>query len=489
MKHPKQGALIPVGSEASALLTPELVRMEKNLASIGFFTPSTKRIRNEKKKVVTRVREENGRKVESSATILPSAEYGLPLTADLDTYLAIVKIAGDILNAAGRVENPIGFTTAGILRIQGKSAVSGYHYKELHDQLLRMKSATIVSEGAVYFAGRRVWARDAFNLFDRVVLFGTRMEDGTVSDRHYVWLSEWQLENINHRHVLPIDYDAYRQLKNHIAKALVPLLQIWMYASRHTGMFEKRYEEICQILHIRKYDHASKIKEKLGPSLGELQEHGYLAAWRIEHMAGSKSFKIVFVHGERFVTEKGTKLSVDGEVLEALVARGIHRDKAEQLLLACPPEQPITAQLQWGDYLMSRSPKKFYNPAGFYVHLIQQGVLPPAKFLPHAPAPQQHSLLQPEPAEDLATVQMRYQDYRRAEVDRYLAQQGGEARYRELLESKRKDIQQQYKSASYWSEENLREVVDAAARAEIAAGLPMLDFQTFQSKTQVHAAV
>ena len=31
MKHPKQGALIPAGSEASALPTPELVRMEKNL--------------------------------------------------------------------------------------------------------------------------------------------------------------------------------------------------------------------------------------------------------------------------------------------------------------------------------------------------------------------------------------------------------------------------------------------------------------------------
>ena len=58
-----------------------------------------------------------------------------------------------------------------------------------------------------------------------------------------------------------------------------------------------------------------------------------------------------------------------------------------------------------------------------------------------------------------------------------------------MLESKRKEIQQQYKSAAYWSEENLREVVEAAARAENAAGLPLLDFQAFQRKSQTHAAV
>ena len=52
------------------------------------------------------------------------------------------------------------------------------------------------------------------------------MPDGTTADRNYVWLSEWQLENINHNFLLPIDFEAYKQLRNHIAKALVPLLQI-----------------------------------------------------------------------------------------------------------------------------------------------------------------------------------------------------------------------------------------------------------------------
>ena len=65
--------------------------------------------------------------------------------------------------------------------------------------------------------------------------------------------------------------------KNHIAKALVPLLQIWLYATRDEGVFEKRYDELCQILNIRQWTYPSKIKEKLGPSLDELKQFGYLS--------------------------------------------------------------------------------------------------------------------------------------------------------------------------------------------------------------------
>jgi hypothetical protein len=41
------------------------------------------------------------------------------------------------------------------------------------------------------------------------------MPDGTTADRNYIWLSDWQLENINHNHLLPIDLETYRQLQNH----------------------------------------------------------------------------------------------------------------------------------------------------------------------------------------------------------------------------------------------------------------------------------
>jgi len=166
--------VVPMKGEPTAQ-SVDFIKIEKNLASLGFFTPSHKRISGVKQKVVALSREVNGRRLEARATILPSAQYGLPTTADQDTYLAILKLATDMHRKYGRVTNPIGFTSAELLRLQGKSCVSGYHYKELYEQLMRIKTATILSEGAVYFAGRKVWAKDAFNVINRLVLLGTQM--------------------------------------------------------------------------------------------------------------------------------------------------------------------------------------------------------------------------------------------------------------------------------------------------------------------------
>lgn len=115
-----------------------------------------------------------------------------------------------------------------------------------------MSSTTIISNGVVYIAGKKRFARDRFRVFDRAVSFGKEMEDGTIADANYVWLSSWQIDNINNKHLLPIDLETYQQLKNHIAKALVPLLQIWLFASHKAGSFEKRYDELCEILNVQK---------------------------------------------------------------------------------------------------------------------------------------------------------------------------------------------------------------------------------------------
>jgi hypothetical protein len=34
------------------------------------------------------------------------------------------------------------------------------------------------------------------------------LSDGRVADKNYVWFSEWQLQNINSNHLLPIDLEA-----------------------------------------------------------------------------------------------------------------------------------------------------------------------------------------------------------------------------------------------------------------------------------------
>src|SRR5580704_14303261 len=125
-----QGA---IQTKAEALPPTEFVKVEKNLASLGFFTPSSKRLRNAQEKSFTITTVADGHRLELKGTIIPSAKYGLPITADQDKWIALCDIVTDILQREGRVTNPVSFTSSQILRLLHKYRDSGKNYKEIEE--------------------------------------------------------------------------------------------------------------------------------------------------------------------------------------------------------------------------------------------------------------------------------------------------------------------------------------------------------------------
>jgi hypothetical protein len=275
-------------------------KVDKSLISLGFFTPSSRRIKNQKIKRISFTRLVDGKKVEASAEFHPSPVFGLPITADQDKFLALHNIIANRLRDGGRIENPIRFTTAELMRLLNREVRAGKNYRDVVEWLTVMTATTIVSNGTVYEKGKERYAHDVFHVFDRATSFGKQLPDGSIADANYVWLSQWQLENINHKFLLPIDLLVYRELKNHIAKALVPLLQIWLFASQRAGSFEKRYDELCEMLSLQSYRTPSRITQQLKASLDELTHHGYLEKWRIERTADKRFYKVIFFHGPKF---------------------------------------------------------------------------------------------------------------------------------------------------------------------------------------------
>ena len=87
--------------------------------------------------------------MEVRAVILPSAVYGLPITSDQDKYLAFQKIVAEIRRRSGQVNNPIGFTTAELLRILGLKLNAGKNYEDVVEWGKRMTLTGICSEGTV----------------------------------------------------------------------------------------------------------------------------------------------------------------------------------------------------------------------------------------------------------------------------------------------------------------------------------------------------
>jgi hypothetical protein len=250
-----------------------------------------------------------------------------------------------------------------------------------------------MSEASIFMADRRQYATDTFHVFDRVVLVGEELHDGTRSEFYQVHLSQWQLTNLNQGYLLPLDFNAYLKLKRDIAKALFGHLSVWFYASRGQSV-EKKYPDLCQLLNVRAYPHLSKARAVLEPSLEELSEIGYLSSWELIRTSRGSDFKLMLSPGKRLLSLPNFSSVVNPEAraaLEArlpgwvgeLVERGVAERKARQLALDIPDAQAVSDQIEYAEYLIQqdrRARGKISNPAGFFIWAIENNLSVPAEF-------------------------------------------------------------------------------------------------------------
>jgi hypothetical protein len=333
-------------------------------------------------------------------------------------------------------------------------------------------------------------------VFDRAVSVGSELEPGKCADKNYVWLSEWQLENINNNHLLPVDFETYRKLKNHISKALAPLLQVWLYASRQDGYFEKRYDELCIILNVTQYRHLSQIKRKLRPSLDELQSYGYLARWDVATTANDRAFKVVFYHGQRFLsgaerlaetceqpagndTKDGPEKKNEKSLITELTKRGVSGNSARKLLTELPENRHEALRLvEWADQEIAR--KNPSNPAGFLVHMIREKVRPPDTFLSSS---QMERLAQEDEAErlrqeKLAGLHADYERYRDVEVQKFIDMLS-EAEYLKRIKEKKEELRARFDLFSRSPADTLHQSAEQSLRRDIEKELALATFEEF----------
>ncbi|HQR39717.1 MAG TPA: replication initiator protein A, partial [Blastocatellia bacterium] len=330
---------------------PEGVQVERNLATIGFFSVAggIPADGNLERTIDLERRTAEGR-VKATATIAAlKSTGGFPGVEEQDLYYAILSAVGEALSAGLEIPSPLKFAPGELLRRMGK-VPSGSAYENLAKQLRCLAGTTIVSDQAVYRAATSEWVssrEEIFRVIDRVVIRGETAPDGTVAQDHLIWLSSWQIENLRARHAFLVDYTRYRRLKKSIARALLPHLQVWLFASRNEGKCERLYEALCQTLSIKVESQPSNIRKQFKAPLEELIDAGYLRDWSVERAADPlhKRYKIVFHHGPLFTDEllESRLLGVESQVeppeppspreqgdefVELLVSLGVWRRQA-----------------------------------------------------------------------------------------------------------------------------------------------------------------
>jgi hypothetical protein len=495
---------------------PDLIKVERNLNSLGFFIPAKKgkpqkQERSRVRTITYPVREVQGRMMRQSATIIPSPEHGLPTTADRDKYMALMKIVTDAKARVGEIQNPVAFTTYDLLKHLGHNT-GGKNYEEVNQFLERMTATTIKSENAIYFHKTKLYQRDIFHVFDRVVLVGQEMPNGSVAQRNYVFLSQWQLENINANDLLRMDFNAYVSLRKDIGKALFGHLHVWFYAS-HCRPVERRYSDLCQLLDIRKWTHLSKIRQILAPSLEELQRIRYLQDWDVVRTMDGADYKLVIAPGERIIGILRPRLgsgitpgndlpdSAGSSLQTELIKRGIREPDARRLILDAPKEQHIGDQIEWFDELLRRMRSSIQNPPGFLYVMIRDAWPIPADFVTTRKWNAQKRLEErrsadPEAISDaqrsLRRIQLedQYRRYREEETNRSIEERFQGDRLKDKLKGIRKEILARnpdlYPNArSGWGAcPALDHHTMQALREEVAGQLELLTYDEFCARRQ-----
>lgn len=147
--------------KADEVQAPDFIKIEKNLTSLGFFTPSSKITGTPKAKTISFITFIEGKRETASVTIAPSVLYSLPSTADQDKYFAFHKISSEHRREGEQIKNPVSFTSAELLRLLDRRVRTGKNYDDIAAWLKRMTSTTVISESAVYLAGRKSWVSDS----------------------------------------------------------------------------------------------------------------------------------------------------------------------------------------------------------------------------------------------------------------------------------------------------------------------------------------
>lgn len=286
---------------------PERIQIEKSVSTMGFFSVKSGIPADGKLERTIKVNRNTPEgRVEGKATIAAlRATGGFCGIEEQDVYYAILSAVTEAIALGDEIPIPLAFPPGELLRRMGKSD-SGVNYERLSRQLKRLAGTTVVSEKSLYRVSTGSWENsdEVFRIIDRVVIKGEKLADGTVSNEHLIWLSSWQIENLQGHHRLVVDYQRYLMLNRPIARAIVPYLQLWLFASRKDGKqsCERVYDQLCELLGITVETMLSRIRAQFGPSCQELQEAGYIKRWEVRQVAGlvRKRYKLVFFHGPAF---------------------------------------------------------------------------------------------------------------------------------------------------------------------------------------------
>jgi len=291
-------------------------------------------------------------------------------------------------------------------------------------------------------------------------IFGVIKNKGEYCEIRYSWY-------IQHHHTLKRYFERYRVVfqmnrlvEEHLKQGYITRIEY--------RVVKEPGQEIDWII---RYYPGEAAKESIARILSYQHNHGH---------PGEK--ERISVHTTRPKVQRQSlpaEQGIEHPLLEKLTKRGVTPAQAEKLLLKLDPEQQVTDQLEWGDYIVSQGGIK--NPPGLYVTFIRENLVPPDSFETSSKRrlrQEQREAVSKD--QDAAALALAYAEYRNREIDRNIAdnRDAYETVYREKLQEARA----KFTGFSDWKPELADKLVTAMVRAELAKRMFFDTFETFRTR-------
>lgn len=436
--------------------------------------------------IVINRRKDSG-EVELHWSVSHSAKYGPPrqLAYKLDTLVVNRRI-----DDAGRPVPKI--LALGSLRDIARELNLGGDTNQIR-KALRQNAFTGISAKLTYRAAngeeRRIEAD--FTRYG-VVFAGERLPNGNTADCVYLIFNEPYLEVLNNAPVRPLNYEYLKQLTP-AAQRFYEIVSYRMYgALKHKHSTARlAYSEFCMFSALQRYDDYDHFKKQMYKIHKPHLDSGYLARVMYEEIRdtdGHLDWSMIYFPGPKALQEfdnfhlRPKSLSttptavIEDPSLDELTRRGITEAQARKLLDAIAANQPLHAQLAWGDALIAKGRGRIDNPPGFYTYLIRDNVQPPAEFL----HPRQPASAAPASDPDL-NLQLAYEEHCRTLAADYLKRQYPGEAYTRILEEKGREVRRQYTAAELWTATQVREIAEGLLRGEALRHITVPSFAVWAS--------
>lgn len=429
-----------------------------------------------------------------------TAKYGQPgpLAYKVDTLVV------------NRLLDQIGRPLPELIRIGSLSDVCrSLGTKDTGPNIANLKSAFLQNASAFINAkvryktktGREKWAEIGYSRYS-VIFTGEPLPDGTQADAVHIVLNPPYRELLNHVETRPLDYDYLKKLAPGPQRFYELLsFQIYGAIAGNRPRAKMLYSDYCKYAPQVRYGDFDHVKKQMFKLHSPHRESGYIkgisyeqttdgegkADWEVYYTPGPKAFAEFEAFTNRRAmypalaepapsVQQPRRLPAQAslnlteqrpELLAELTQRGISEKKARELLLNLKPGQEVMEQLEYVDSLVEKDRRgQLENPPGLYVFYIRDNVPVPRTFPSSKKTRLQHEAQQRRDEEVArhARLELEYDDYRTAQIDRYIETMP-QLHYQRLHADQKRLVRTMFKALT---PAQIEETTGRAVRSEIA---------------------